>query len=415
MNSHFSPLARAGIVSLLLSSVSLGWAGALFDKNATSAGNFESSKFRYGVNIRQGWDSNARTRNSHEQSSAFTSAGVTVDTTIGNARTNLTLGLGAGVYYYWDIDEEDDLSPDIRLSIRASHAVTPRFNLSLSSYLTYQMEPDFYSSLSTSRRSGNYFYSNNVIGATYLWTPRFSTVTSYSFVAVVYEDSVLADVEDRTEHIFSQEFRYLLFPQTTVLAEYRLGLYEYERNDVDSISNYFLLGLEHNFTPRLRVAARGGVEIRDFDIQGTETAPYGELSLAYQYRRGSSIEWSNRFGFEQSDLIGDQTNLSFRTGLRVNHAITGKLSAILGAYYKHSDYEFTTSRKYVDPLTGEVVVGGPRDEFVEETIDLNIGLRYALRHNLILDTGYTFTTVSSDEGRRDYDRHRVYLGLSATF
>ncbi len=374
----------------------------------------EGSRFKIGANLRQGWDSNVDASSDDEKSSAFTEASLRVNTSFGDARTNLTIGANIGAVYYWDVDD-DELSPDLTLDLTLNHSVTPRLMLTLRSYAAYQIEPDYQDSLATTRRSGNYLYSNNAVSATYLWTPRLSSVTRYSFAVVRYDDGSVGAVDNRIEQYASQELRLLVLPRTTAVAEYRFGVVSYEDNQSDSTSNYFLAGVDQIFTPRLRASVRGGYEFRDYDIQGENGAPYGELTLSYNYGVRSSVSWVNRYGLEQSNVTGDQSNTTFRTGLRLDHGFTGKLNGYLGAYYQNSTYENIGSNSYIDPVSGLEVESGLVDDYSEDLIELNAGMRYQLHNKVALDLGYTFTTATSDNAQLDYDRHRVYLGVGVTF
>ena len=51
----------------------------------------------------------------------------------------------------------------------------------------------------------------------------------------------------------------------------------------------------------------------------------------------------------------------------------------------------------------------------EDLISVSAGLSYQVLSNVSLDANYFYTNVSSDNEFREYDRHRVSLGLSTTF
>ena len=51
----------------------------------------------------------------------------------------------------------------------------------------------------------------------------------------------------------------------------------------------------------------------------------------------------------------------------------------------------------------------------EDLISLSLGVSYSLMANVDVNASYYFTTVSADDAFREYDRHRVSLGLSTTF
>ena len=54
----------------------------------------------------------------------------------------------------------------------------------------------------------------------------------------------------------------------------------------------------------------------------------------------------------------------------------------------------------------------------EDFFGINLGLSYLLYSNVRVEGGYSYGTLESDVDfgvDRDYDRHRVWMGLSATF
>lgn len=357
---------------------------------------FRDTPFRVTVTMRGGYDDNVGTTRD-KQGSWFTNAYAALNAHFDSPRTKLTLGLAGGGTYYGDL-EGNKWDYTATLQVGLVHRATDRLTLTSRIYLTYQVEPDFSLLLGNERRGGQYIYLNTQFAASYQWTPRFTTVTSYGLTGVFYDDSASANVEDRFEHFFSEEFRFLLQPTLTAVAEYRLAYYDYTDNtDQSGFSHYVLLGLDHTFSPRLNTSWRGGIERRDNAAAGATLTPYGELTLNYLYGRYSSISWINRYGQEQSDLgANTDERKTFRTGLRIRHGFTPKLSLYAGAYYHRNDYSGNTS-------------------FTENVYDLSTGVTFAINRVFSLDTGYTFTQVSSGQETREYDRNRFHVGGSVSF
>ena len=107
----------------------------------------------------------------------------------------------------------------------------------------------------------------------------------------------------------------------------------------DSVTHFVLGGIDHNFSPRLSVSLRGGVQFRDFvDANRNETAPYFEAALNYAAGRRLTLIWTNRYGLEEPDLVSNPVLTAFRSGLQVNYAVTQKLNASAGIYFVHDDY-----------------------------------------------------------------------------
>ena len=93
--------------------------------------------------------------------------------------------------------------------------------------------PDFqtfnFRNISFGRQSQNYFFTVNKFSLGYAWTPRFSTVSSYTLGYTNYTDDVVSTFQDRFEHTFGNEFRFLVAPTTTLIAEYRFGIVDYTK------------------------------------------------------------------------------------------------------------------------------------------------------------------------------------------
>src|SRR5207248_3199715 len=126
----------------------------------------------------------------------------------------LSLSTTAGFTYYDNTGSNlsDQYEPNFNLTLTLTHKASLRLSLAFTGTAVYQTEPDFQYGLGTNRRAGNYFYTSDRIAATYLWAPRFSTSTSYSFVAVKYDEIAVGFFEDRIENTIGNEFRFLLLP-----------------------------------------------------------------------------------------------------------------------------------------------------------------------------------------------------------
>lgn len=357
--------------------------------------------FRTSVTVREGYDDNVFTSSTNRVSSAFTQADLNTFADLGNERTMFTIGLGLGAYWYYDrpgkkVDWSDNIS------INFSHKVNERLTLGINNYTAYQVEPQYDLDVAQNRRNGQYLYTTTNINATYQWTRRFSTVTGYSVTGIFYEDATAKIVNDYVQQTFSNQFRYLLLPTTTLVAEYRFGMVNYlYQNDRNTITNYILVGADHTFSPKLSATFRVGGQIQDQDVGGTSTSPYGELNVTYNYQRYSNIHFYLNYGFQYSNLALNQNDKALRTGITINHGFTPKLTANLGFYYQHDDYSETNNT--------------PGSAYTEDTLDLNTGLRYQITPKLSLDLNYTLTELLSDHAGLGYHRNTVSVGATYTF
>jgi hypothetical protein len=345
-----------------------------------------------------GYDDNIFAEHSDRRGSFYTQASLNLTSHIRTHRTRLDASLGLGLDYYWNRPGRS-IDPNISLNLNFTHQLTPRIVITFSDYTTFASQPNLQLGLGPNQVS-NYFYTSNTLSLGYQWTPRFSTITSYTGNLLYYDNSSIGNSLNRVENLISQRFRYLVRPTITAVAEYRFGYIDYFSNSgMSSLSNFLLGGADLTLSPRLTFGFRAGVEFRNYEKAqpGQEQDliyPFGESTLTYQYRPGSYIEWYNRYGLEESDL-GVGYRQTFRTGLKISHLFGARLRAIGAGYYSYSDY--------VNP------------SLTENVLDLNVGLTYQINRAFAASAGYTFERDFSDEITRDYYRNRVYLGLSFTF
>ena len=374
-------------------------------------GNFSRFPFHVSVSVRGGYDDNITTSSIDRQESWFTNAGVAVTYDFGSPRTQLSLQTGGGFTYYWDnirnvgINNNDNFDFNAYISLSVVHKLSPRLTLTSTDYVTYQTEPDFTLALGLNRRSGNFFYTQDKFTATYLWTPRFSTATSYTFGAIHYDDSSIGFFEDRFENTFGNEFRFLLWPTTTLVAEYRFQLVNYDKDiNRDSMTHFALGGFDHTFNSRFSASFRGGAEFRDYEA-GTDdrSSPYFEGTLNYAVGKNTSVAWTNRYAIEEPDVLLNPSRTTFRTGLRAKHDFTARISANVGVYYEHDDYDSVNTLTVVSP------------SFTEEAFDAAVSLRFAVTRYLGIEAGYNHTEVTSDIFLREYSRNRYWGGLNVIF
>ncbi len=372
-------------------------------------GNFATFPVHLSLDVRGGYDDNVTTSSTNQQASWFTSGSVAMNYEFGSPRTKLTLAIGAGGTYYWDHPQSTgtgvtdyDINTHFRFSL--THKASPRLIFDTVDYAAYLTEPDFSLAQGSNRRSGNYFFTQDKGTATYFWTPRFSTATSYTFGALHYDDASTGYYSDYIENTIGNEFRYLIWPTTKLVAEYRFQTVNYQYiSGRNSTTHYALGGFEHVFTPEFGVSLRGGAQFRSYDQGDTLNSPYFEAMANYAAGKRTVISWTNHYAIEEPDQALSQSRQTFRTGLTAKHDLTSRTSATLAGYYEHDDYQSLT--------TGGVVNPG----YTEDVFDLSVTLRYAITRYLGVDLGYDYTDVSSKNRSQEYSRNRLWGGFSATF
>ncbi|MCH1503103.1 outer membrane beta-barrel protein [bacterium] len=351
-----------------------------------------------------GYDSNINSIDIAEESSVYLQAGIGTQWSGGSRTTRYTLGASASVLYYFDdvtVGDDENVFYSVRLQGSVVHRASRRLTLSDSFYATYEYEPNQQIGATVSRRTDQYFYLYNNAALSYAWTRRFSTVASWVTSGITYDGD---DVEDRWANRIGLAARYLWTRATTLVGEYRFGITDYETGTADYTSHYLLAGVDHMFNRVTQGSVRVGAEFRDNDNYDSNTSPYIEASLVQLLNEGFSLRWAARYGLEDSELGSFESRTSIRMGVTAQYEFNPRLTGTAGMTYVHSELD-------------DSYVAGVSDGD-EDFFGINLGLSYLLYSNVRVEGGYSYGTLDSniDSGiSRDFDRHRVFMGVSANF
>jgi hypothetical protein len=397
---------------------------------ALGLGIFSRFPVNVSLSVQGGYDDNVDTLSENQAGSWFTTAGLVLAYKLNTPRTQATLSSNLGFTYYSNIDVSP-FEPNLNLTLDVTHKVSPRLQIGFQSNTVYQAEPDFQYGLGTNRRAGNYFYTTDSLSGTYTWLPRFSTATSYGFSGVHYDDIASGLLEDRIENTIGNEFRFLMWPTTSLVVAYRFEAVNYQHEGEvisaarfdpvtgmlispavtlqrDSTTHFVLGGFDHAFSPRLSASVRGGAEFRDYETVGERSSPYFESTVNYSLGKDTSLSWNMHYGIEEGDIVFNPTRKSFRTGVQGKHNLTARMSATVAFYFDHDDYSETET----------VIPGLPtriNPAFTEDTIYFDLSFRYAMTRYMGIQAGYEFSQVSSGLLGRDYSRNHVWAGINVAF
>jgi opacity protein-like surface antigen len=363
-------------------------------------------RIRLSASLTGGYDDNVNSTPTGSPS-WFASPSAVLIYQFGNPRLAMDLVTGAGITYYFDHPGGRDYDPNLHLRLSLAYKASERLTFDLSAFAAYQAQPDITSALSANRFLGNFFRTEDIISAHYRWTPRFSTITSYSFSAIEYENSA-ASAGDRLQDQLGEELRYLLFPTTTAIAGYRIGITDYQTTGHNPVNQLFTAGLDQTFGPHLIGIFHGGLQVRS-----GQTSPYVEAGLHYslepgatRYGTGTYVIWTNRYSIEESGTGAGSGRETFRTNLLLNYEITARISANLIISYQHG--------------TGAQEIGF-NGGAAENVFDISPGVRYAITPSVAVNAGYSHIEV--DRGSTSaiasqllsYTRNRYFVGLTYTF
>ena len=372
-------------------------------------GKFSPLPFQLSATLREGFDDNVDTASAGgEQSSWFTNAGAELAYAFGSPRAQLNLSTGGAITYYNERVGVQNYDIDLHARFKLNLQVTPRLALTLNLHAAYLTEPEISFGIGFTRRSGNYFFSDDTGTLIYLWAPRFSTATSYTVVAINYDDAAIGMFEDQIQNTFANEFRFLLTPTTTISTDYRFQMVSFAHTPRDSTTHFFLGGIDHTFSPRFNISLRGGEEFRSYQADGDKSGPYFEGTLNYAIGKRTTVSWNNSYGIEDSSVMANAVRTTFRSGLQVTQQLTPKITATLGFNYEHDENDAVTEQFF-----GFTFTISPA--FAENDLALTFNLRYAITPHLGIDLGYDRSQVISDISVREYSRNRAYGGLNFTF
>ncbi len=341
----------------------------------------------------------------------------------------------AGVTYYFKEPEQtfnlpggelrqrvdDQVFSSLRGGVNLIHRFTERVRFRSMNYVTYENEPDFDYGLGTDRRQGPYtaYSTDNSVG--YRWTPRFGTNTGFRINGVHYHWDDF-DRSDYIRYLIYNQFRYRVAPTTVWTSSIRYGAVN---NDGfrDASSWFFLVGAEHQVSPTTVAVARVGAQYFQPDNGSDSWSPYVEGMIRSQLSERFSVRGFLRYGLEGNNpgvttdvmltpfgvlttrAVYDERH-TFRTGLQGSFVVSPKLTLFGGGAYVHL--------KYDDLLSAAGPEAAPGD-LSEWLLNLNVGGSYEINRNLYVTASYNFDHGGSDSIVNEFDRHRVQVGMQATF
>ena len=364
-------------------------------------GQYARPKYRFGVSVGIGYDDNPDQVTSANltavakprKGTGFAYVNGHWDAQWLKPRTVFTVSLEAGGNFYFDRPGNSS-DGNARLALLYVNKLTPRAQFSANASFAYLSQPDYSNQFaSSSIVAGDYFTGSTKFDFSYRWAPRFSTVTSASVNLLKYvNDSPTQLSNSYWSFIFGNEFRFIVSPRVTLVAEARYGIDQYLSNSsLNGQTVYALGGVDWVASRRMNATFRTGASIRSFDAGGSHTAPYAEGSVTYQTTRHSTLTANVRYGFDQSSNAGDK-NLSYRFGLLYQQAFTSRFSGNAGFNFIHTDY---------NPRTGT--------KSTTDIYDLNLGLNYRLDRHFSIGARYTYTVQDTSTGFQNFDRNRILL------
>lgn len=383
---------------------------APFQEVPVDEGRFTGFPLRFTVGIQEGYNSNVYAQQSNTTQSAFTGLYFAVDYEFGTPRLTLTTGLNGNLSYYYAAKNQNWL-PNVFWTLGVEYEASPRLTLGFNTSTAYltQGAPGVFGA-PTSAFNNGYFFSNSGFDIEYQWAEKFSTITSYQPLFLIYSNDGQQNQLGRIQQTFGQQFLYLWRPTTSLVAEYRLGLVNYFVNtDINSWGNYFLGGFNHTLNPGSELIFRGGLQQNFNQIptiygggENTTYNPYVQLGFNNQLGKDTTIGFQAIYGSTPSQYFNINQSQQLFLALTLARNITSRLSASANVGYQNSYYN-------------QPGVGAP-GAFYSNYYTAGLGLAYRLYRNLSLTAGYQYNGTTSGNATivGPYNQNIAYIGLQAT-
>ncbi len=335
-----------------------------------------------------------------------------------------------------NLDKYDSIH---NFNLEFDHSFSERYKIAVSDSFVVGQEPDLLRAGNTfntfTRVAGSNIRNYGAIVFDATITPLWSAELGYDNAYWHYEDHgvtldpfgniipSLAGLLNRIENGVRLEVKYLLEPETKLVAGYRFRDTSYTgdepigvltvpaprvvtSDDRNSRSHYLYAGADHTFNPDLTGSLRAGAQYIDFYNDPTtksEWSPYATASLRYTYAPESFLEAGFSYDRNATDVFtvqGDSITTDAQSAVlyaSVSHRLMPKVYGSLIGQFQDSKFK-----------------GGTVDNDTERYYLLGLNLEYRFNSHFSADLGYNYDKLDSDIGR-GFDRNRVYIGATASY
>jgi hypothetical protein len=355
-------------------------------------------------------------------------------------QTELGLRYTYGLYFYQDRLETSGRPIDQthQLDLWVDHAFTERWQTKVEDTLAVGQEPQLLNGGGTLLRvEGNNIHNGGMISLDTQWTRLVGTELSYQNNFYDYQNSggnasnpSLAGTLNRLQHDISLNVNWLLQPTLTAFVGYQYEQINYigdeqvagylllpspvehfyNSDNRDNRSQYGYVGAQYTALDNLNLAVKAGIQYVDYYNPPTgvpstdQLSPYANLSATYTYLPGSYVQ----FGFTQTrnatDVLaisGNKITLDQESSIIyavLNHQITPRLTGNVVGNIQYSTFN-----------------GGLYDGQSETWYSLGLNLAYTFNPHVSAEVGYNYDYLTSNVPGQNYDRNRVYVGVTGTY
>lgn len=345
--------------------------------------------------------------------------GPTVGLHMAMEQTFLSIDYGYQYVWYAENDLEDDQRHRVNFDLR--HSFTERFKISLKDSFVKTNEPEVIDSGQlitgiTARRSDASMLRNfGIVDSSYEFTDLFSMGLAYENHYYDYSDPLYESLLNRQENVIRVDGRWKALPDLTALLGYQYSHVDYYGDgtipgsgglDPDTKNreeHYVFVGVDYTMIENLVASVRVGGQYTKYPNvpaggDDDQITPYADARATYTYNQGSHVVLGVNHRVATTDValtLDAETTTVYGNW---KHMITPKL-------YGRADFQ---------AQFGEFNEGN-FDGDNEDLYMAGLGLGYQINEFWSTDLSYRYTELNSDVAYRDFDRNRVYLGVTASY
>ncbi|MBM3845386.1 MAG: hypothetical protein FJ405_03750, partial [Verrucomicrobia bacterium] len=341
-------------------------------------------------------------------------------------QTLLSASYTYGLRYFVDrVSRKTDSSHEF--SGRLDHQFSERHKVSIDNSFAYAQEAEVVSDIGVVQRSNGSAYRNflNID-----WNSQISEVlginAAYGNNWYDYTDSgngTRSALLDRLEHEARLAAVYQVQPKLKFRGGYRLSLVDYAGKfavqppaittaDVkNQLRHTVFVGTDYEINSRVRASFEGGPQFTDYsNLDGqNENSIYVSGSLVWVYRQDSYARVGVRVDRTATDLVDVTTPTNPTTDaqsmgpyLDISHKLTPRIT--LGSQFRYNHYEYK---------------GGANEGLTQNYYSLQLNADYKINEFLSANLSYNYDKSTSPSAAlsasRDFDRNRIFLGLTAKY
>jgi hypothetical protein len=289
------------------------------------------------------------------------------------------------------------------IDARIAHSYSPTSVLDVSDTYSYDQNPEALLNGTQTPINTDQTLQSNEFDAHFSFAPteKLGLIVKARSVYYDYIAAALGDQLNRFENLYGLEFDLSVLPDLKLAGEYRHQDVDYQSMPAENNkhTDFFMAGFDYAAGPKLSASFRLGAEYRTLAGLPSQTTPYAEFSLKYDYAKGSYVSVGYTYDLEETSapqqFSDERVNRMF---INIQHKIS---PLIVGS--ASLDYEPSTL----------VARPGQGPNIEEDSTHAGAALTYLPTKDWSVILSYDYDFVDSALSYRGLERTR--FGLSGTY